>query len=116
MKKSLAIPLIVSFLTISLCILAFAGGISPAKFCKQGGAALIEVTLEDALYDAHGIEVDLNISQGACVSTVATHNSAKGVNTKALATDFCKQIVGEGKMIRGCVEHVEPTLRSIFHP
>ena len=111
-------------LIISLAILsvAFAGvvhagqAVNPAKFCKDGGTDLIATALEDALFVAHGIPVDLDISQGACVSTVATHTSASGVNTTALATDFCKQAVGPGSDLAFCVEHVEPALLGIFHP
>lgn len=88
---------------------------SPAKACKGGVADSIAEALERALFDAHGIVADLDVSQGACVSTVATHASAGGVKTTALATDFCKQAVGPGSDVSGCVEHVKPALFDIFH-
>ena len=115
MKKLVMLLVIASLLTVALSSVAFAGGhLNTSKFCKDGGRDLIANVLEGALLAAHGVEVDLNISQGACVSTIATHTSANGVNTTALATDFCKQVV-EGSSVRGCVEHVEPALLGIFH-
>ncbi|MFC1657501.1 hypothetical protein ACFL2P_02900 [Candidatus Moduliflexota bacterium] len=88
---------------------------NPAKACKDGGAESIADALKAALFAAHGVDAELDVSQGACVSTVATHAGAGGVNTTALATDFCKQAVGPGSDVSWCVEHVEPALFDIFH-
>lgn len=114
MKKTLLITF-VFLLTLFLSGFALAGD-NAAQFCKDGGTELIANALADALYAAHGVQVDLDISEGACVSTVATHSNRNGVNTNALATDFCKQVVTDRNMVRGCVEHVEPALAGIFHP
>ena len=83
MRRLIITLVLVSVLAISLSSVAFAGEPNPAKFCKNGGTDDIATALEEALYDAHGVEVDLDISQGACVSTIATHKNANGVNTNA---------------------------------
>lgn len=114
MRKLMMTLVLVSVLAIAFSSVAFADGINPAKFCKDGGTELIATALENALYEAHGVEVDLDISQGACASTIATHNSANGVNTTGLAVDFCKQVIEEFS-VSECVEHVQPTLFDIFH-
>ncbi|MEJ2108483.1 MAG: hypothetical protein P8Z37_00940 [Acidobacteriota bacterium] len=114
MMKQFAWISLAAILALSMPGLLSAGEMNPAKTCKNGGTALFATLLEGALYDAHGIEADIDISQGACVSTLASHASKKGVNTKALSVDFCSQIV-DAKDVRGCVEHVEPSLFGIFH-
>ncbi len=114
MRKQLMSIFAVALLAMALPAFTSAGEMNAAKICKSGGADMIAMALEDALYTAHGIEADLEISQGACVSTLATHSSRSGVNTNALARDFCGQLVAPSEA-RGCVDHVEPTLFSIFH-
>lgn len=114
MIKQLMSIFAVALLAMGLPGLIAAGEMNAAKICKSGGAEMIAMALEDALYSAHGIEADLHISQGACVSTLATHASKNGVNTNALAKDFCGQVVAPSE-IRGCVDHVEPTFFNIFH-
>ena len=116
MKKLVMLLVLVSLLTVALSSAVLADGhLNTAQFCKEEGRDLIAEALEIALLTAHEVEVDLKISQGACVSTIATHTSANGVNTTALATDFCKQVIEEYS-VRECVEHVEPALLGIFHP
>jgi hypothetical protein len=115
MKKVLLSAIVVAVLALSFASVAAAGSMSPGQFCNEVGRDLISTALEEALYQAHGIEADVNISQGACASTVATHNSANGVNTQALATSFCKEVGLTGSDLAWCVDHVEPTLLGIFH-
>ena len=114
MKKQLMSIFAVALLAMALPGFITAGEMNAAKICKSGGTDMIATALEDALYAAHGIEADLHISQGACVSTLATHASKNGVNTNALATDFCGQVVAPSE-VRECVDHVEPAFFNIFH-
>ena len=114
MKNQLMSIFAVMLLAVSMPGLVSAGEMNAAKICKSGGTEMIATALEDALYAAHGIEADLHISQGACVSTLATHASKNGVNTNALATDFCHQVAAPSE-VRACVDHVEPAFFNIFH-
>lgn len=111
MKKVLLSAVAIAVLVVSFAGIASAAPMSPAQFCKANIEA-INMTLEDALYAAHGVEVDINISQGACVSTVATHMGGK-VNTQAMAVSFCKEVGAED--LQFCVDHVGPALGGIFH-
>jgi hypothetical protein len=116
MRKVLLSAMLVAVLVVSFAGIASAAPKSPAQFCKAEGRELISSALENALFAAHGIRADINISQGACASTVATHMGADGkVNTQALATSFCKQVGVSGRDLKWCVDHVQPTLLGIFH-
>ena len=114
MKNQLMSIFAVMLLAVTMPGLVSAGEMNAAQICKSGGTDMIATALEDALFSAHGIEANLQISQGACVSTLATHSSRNGVNTNALARDFCSQVVGPSE-VRGCVDHVEPAFFGIFH-
>ena len=115
MKKLVMLLVIVSLLTVALSSAVFADGhLNPAKICKNGGVTLLETVLTQVFNDAHDANVTIEISQGACVSVVATHVSANGVNVTGLATDVCKQVVSDSSSINGCVEHASPAL-SAFH-
>lgn len=114
MRRQLMSIFAVALLAMALPGFISAGEMNAAKICKSGGTDMIETALEDALYTAHGIEADLHISQGACVSTLATHSSRSGVNTNALAKNFCSQLVAPSE-VRACVDHVEPAFFNIFH-
>jgi len=114
MKKVLLSAVMVAVLVVSFAGIASASPMNPGQICRNGGTELISTVLEDALYAAHGVMVDINISQGACAATVATHANPNGtVNTQALATSFCKEVGAED--LQFCVDHVEPTLLGIFH-
>ncbi len=116
MKKVLLLATLIAVLVVSFAGIASAAPSNPAQFCKDGGREVISNALEKALLAAHGITVDINISQGACASTVATHMGADGkVNTQALATSFCKEVGATGRNLAMCVDHVQPTLLGIFH-
>jgi hypothetical protein len=116
MKKVLLSAVAIAVLVVSFAGIASAAPMNPAQLCKNGGAEYISNSLEDALYMAHGAMVEINISQGACASTVATHMNPNGkVNTQALATSFCKEVGVTGSDLAMCVDHVQPTLLGIFH-
>ncbi|MCU0502053.1 MAG: hypothetical protein MUC51_09865 [Anaerolineae bacterium] len=116
MKKVLLLATLIAVLVVSFAGIASAAPSNPAQFCKDGGREVISNALENALFAAHSIRADINISQGACASTIATHMGADGkVNTQALATSFCKQVGVTGRGLSVCVNHVQPTLLGIFH-
>jgi len=114
MRKVLLSAIAVTMLLVSFAGVAAAEPMRPGQLCSEGGLRdYVSGVLEQALYDAHGVWVDINVSQGACVSTLVTHMSEGGVNT--LATSFCKEVGVTGSDLAWCVDHVEPTLLGIFH-
>ena len=111
---------LLSAVLVGVLLLTFAGVASSDEFdagqiCKEGLREYMSWVLEQALWEAHGVEVDIEISQGACASTVSTHFEDGMVNTQALATSFCQEVGVTGADLNWCVDHVQPALPDIFH-